>query len=63
MAAAESTEFDVVSMVIVAGLVQAAHHNGKTGSIKQHLALFGIKNVIKDCGDWFRFPAMMKILA
>ena len=176
MAAAESTEFDVGSRVIVAGLVQAAHHNGKTGviiapldpqtgrlgvqlgdgtdirarpcnlqlqrhpddaapqaaqataaqppptpsvpaassdseidrammdfltrqgfspeqarrnismankkktdnvtaaieyaasvkrdaSIKQHLARFGLKNVIKDCGDWSRFPGMMKILA
>ncbi len=33
MAASESTEFDLGSRVRVAGLVQASHHNGKTGVI------------------------------
>jgi hypothetical protein len=33
MSSAESTEFDLGCRVRVAGLVQAAHHNGKTGVV------------------------------
>jgi hypothetical protein len=33
MSTAESTEFDVGCRVRVVGLVQAAHHNGKTGVV------------------------------
>jgi hypothetical protein len=35
----------------------------KNESIKQHLARFGLDNVIRHCGDRLRFPGMMKILA
>ena len=47
----------------VTAAIEYAASVKKDASIKQHLARFGLKNVIKDCGDWSRFPGMMKILA
>ena len=47
----------------VTAAIEYAASVKKDAGIKQHLAGFGLKNVIKDCGDWSRFPGMMKILA
>jgi len=47
----------------VTAAIEYAASVKKDEGIKQHLARFGLKNVIKDCGDWSRFPGMMKILA
>jgi hypothetical protein len=43
---------------VTAAIEYAASVKREAG-IKQHLARFGLKNVIKDCGDWSRFPGTM----
>ena len=42
----------------VTAAIEHAASVKKNPAIKQHLARFGLKNVIKDCGDWSRFPGM-----
>jgi hypothetical protein len=48
---------DVIAAIKYAASVK------KQESVKQHLASFGLNNVIRHCGNWSRFSGMMKILA
>jgi hypothetical protein len=43
----------------VTAAIEYAASVKRDAGIKQHLARFGLKNVIKDCGDWSRFPGTM----
>ena len=43
----------------VTAAIEYAASVKKEAGVKQHLARFGLKNVIKDCGDWSRFPGTM----